>query len=294
MDRVAAVAGECGFLDGLPDFRPTEAYGYLPRNKVVALLTGSQGEPRAALARIADDQHPDVTLSPGDQVILSSRTIPGNERAVGKIINNLVLRGIDVITDRHKLVHVSGHPRRDELKSMYEWVRPQLAIPAHGEPVHLYEHAAFAKEQGVPQVLIAKNGNVVRLAPGMANIIEDVPVGRLFKDGDIVIHESDSAVPERRKLSFAGVVSVAFALDSKGDIIADPEFEIMGLPTETRHKRAMLDVVGDAVEEVLSTLPRAKRRDPQVVEEAVKRGVRSAVQNVWGKKPACHVLVVMV
>ncbi|HEX5866522.1 MAG TPA: ribonuclease J, partial [Beijerinckiaceae bacterium] len=139
MDRVAEVASECGYLDGVPEFRPPNAYGYFPRDKVVALLTGSQGEPRAALARVADDEHPEVALSPGDQVIFSSRTIPGNEKEVGRIVNTLVRRGIDVITDRTELVHVSGHPRRDELAAMYRWTRPRIAVPAHGEDLHLAE-----------------------------------------------------------------------------------------------------------------------------------------------------------
>ena len=185
MDRVIEVARECGYLDGLPEFRPPDAYGYLPRDKVVALITGSQGEPRAALARIADDEHPEITLSKGDRVIFSSRAIPGNEKAIGRIVNMLVRQGIEILTDRHDLVHVSGHPRRDELAAMYRWTRPRIAVPAHGEDIHLAEHAAFARAQGVPEVVRARNGTVVRLAPGRAEIVDDVPVGRLYKDGDI-------------------------------------------------------------------------------------------------------------
>ncbi len=181
------VARECGYLDGLPEFRPPDAYGYLPRDKVVALITGSQGEPRAALARIADDEHPEIALSKGDRVIFSSRAIPGNEKAIGRIVNMLVRQGIEVLTDRHDLVHVSGHPRRDELAAMYRWTRPRIAVPAHGEDIHLAEHAAFARAQGVPEVVRARNGTVVRLAPGQAEIVDDVPVGRLYKDGDIII-----------------------------------------------------------------------------------------------------------
>ena len=177
MDRVVEVARECGYLDGVPEFRRPETYGYLPRDKVVALLTGSQGEPRAALARIAEDEHPEVALRPGDRVIFSSRTIPGNEKEVGRIINSARRRGIEVITDRTELVHVSGHPRRDELAAMYRWTRPRIAVPAHGEDLHLAEHAAFARAQGVPEVVRARNGTVVRLAPGPAEIIDEVPSG---------------------------------------------------------------------------------------------------------------------
>ena len=294
MDRVAEVASECGYLDGVPEFRPPNAYGYFPRDKVVALLTGSQGEPRAALARVADDEHPEVALSPGDQVIFSSRTIPGNEKEVGRIVNTLLRRGIDVITDRTELVHVSGHPRRDELAAMYRWTRPRIAVPAHGEDLHLAEHAAFARAQGVQEVVRARNGSVVRLAPGPAAIVGEVPFGRLYKDGDIVVGAAERAMPERRKLSFAGIVSVAIAIDERGEVAGDPVIEVMGLPAKSRRGDSIPDLVADAVGDVLDGMPRGRRRDPEAVEQAVVRAVRSTVQGVWGKKPACHVLVVEV
>jgi ribonuclease J len=294
MDRVVEVARECGFLDGLPEFRSTEDFGYIPRDKVVALLTGSQGEPRAALSRIAGDDHPDIALSAGDRVIFSSRAIPGNEVAVGRIINSLVRQGIEVITDRTNLVHVSGHPRRDELAAMYRWTRPQIAVPAHGEALHLAEHASFARHQGVEQVVTARDGDMVRLAPGHAEIIDEVPSGRLYKDGDIVIPAQDRAVPERRKLAFAGVVSVAIALDERGEVAGDPVVELMGIPTRTRRGASIPEIVSDTVAEVLDGLSKAKRRDPEAVENAVDRAVRAAVGQVWGKKPACHVLVIEV
>src|SRR5262252_6308066 len=187
MDRIAQVARETGYLDGVQEFRGTDTYGYLPRDKVVALCTGSQGEPRAALSRIAEDEHPDVTLGKGDRVIFSSRAIPGNENAVGRVINGLVRLGIEVITDRTHLVHVSGHPRRAEVADLYGWVRPRIAVPVHGEALHLSEHAALARMSGVPQALVCKNGDVVRLAPGPAAVVDEVPQGRLYKDGRLVI-----------------------------------------------------------------------------------------------------------
>ena len=217
---------------------PPDAYGYLPRDKVVALITGSQGEPRAALARIADDEHPEITLSKGDRVIFSSRAIPGNEKAIGRIVNMLVRQGIEILTDRHDLVHVSGHPRRDELAAMYRWTRPRIAVPAHGEDIHLAEHAAFARAQGVPEVVRARNGTVVRLAPGRAEIVDDVPVGRLYKDGDIIIDSTERAVPERRKLAFAGIVSVAIAIDRRGEVAGEPVIDIMGVPDKDRRGEA--------------------------------------------------------
>lgn len=294
MDRVVDVARECGYLDGLPEFRGPDTYGYLPRDKVVALLTGSQGEARAALARVAEDEHPVVALSAGDWVIFSSRTIPGNEKEVGQIINTLIRRGIEVITDRTELVHVSGHPRRAEIAAMYRWTRPRIAVPAHGEELHLAEHAAFAKEQGVPEVVRARNGSIVRLAPGPAEIIDEAPTGRLYRDGDIVIGMGERAIPERRKLAFTGIISVAIAIDRRGEIAGDPVIELMGLPAQTRRGESMADIIADAVSAVLDGLSRPKRRDPEAVEQAVHRTVRAAANAVWGKKPACHVLVIEV
>jgi ribonuclease J len=292
MDRVVEVAKECGYLDGLPEFRSTENFGYMPRDKVVAILTGSQGEPRAALARIAQDEHPDIALSAGDRVIFSSRAIPGNEKDVGSIINSLIEQGIEVITDRTELVHVSGHPRRGELAQMYQWTRPRIAIPAHGEPLHLSEHAKFARAQGVQEVVRAKNGTLVRLAPGPAEIIDNVPAGRLYRDGNIVIGAGERALPERRKLAFAGIVTVAIAIDDRGELVGDPVIDAMGLPDKNRQGRDLTDIIADTVADLLDNLPKAKLRDPDAVENAVHRAVRAAVNQEWGKKPACHVLVI--
>src|SRR4051812_36728167 len=255
MDRVVEVAKECGFLDDLPEFRSADTFGYLPRDKVVALLTGSQGEPRAALARIASDEHPDIALSAGDRVIFSSRAIPGNEKAVGRIVNALTRQGIEVVTDRTELVHVSGHPRRDELAAMYRWTRPRIAVPVHGEDLHLSEHAAFAKAQGVPEVVCGvRNGAMVRIAPGSPEIVDHVPSGRLYKDGDVVTASTDRAVPERRKLAFAGVVSVAIAIDKQGQVAGDPVIEVMGLPDKTRKGASVVDLVADTVSETVDGL----------------------------------------
>ncbi len=292
MDRVVEVAKECGYLEGLPEFRSAENFGYIPRDKIVAILTGSQGEPRAALARIAQDEHPDIALSAGDRVIFSSRAIPGNEKGVGAIINSLIEQGIEVITDRTELVHVSGHPRRGELAQMYQWTRPRIAIPAHGEPLHLSEHAKFARQQGVPEVVRAKNGTLVRLAPGPAEIVDNIPAGRLYRDGNIVINAGERALPERRKLAFAGIVTVAIAIDERGELVGDPVIDAMGLPDKNRQGREMTDIIADTVADLLDGLSKAKRRDPDAVENAVHRAVRAAVNQDWGKKPACHVLVI--
>jgi ribonuclease J len=294
MDRVVQVARETGYLDGVQDFRAVESYGYLPPDKVLALCTGSQGEPRSALARIAQDEHPEVTLTRGDRVIFSARTIPGNEKAVARVINGLVAQGVEVITDRTHLVHVSGHPRRAELLDMINWVRPKILIPAHGEALHLAEHAKLAREAGVPQVLVCRNGDLVRLAPGPAEIIDEIPSGRVYKDGALLIDAQAPTVAARRRLSFAGVITVALALTDKGILVADPEIELIGIPDADATGRPMADIARDAVEEAFEALPKPRRRDPNEVAEAVRRAVRGAIADCWNKKPICHVHVLSV
>ncbi len=294
MDKVIDVAKECGMLDELPDFRSAQTYGYLPREKVVCLLTGSQGEPRAALARIAEDEHPDIALSPGDRVIFSSRTIPGNEKAVGRIMNALALQRIEIVTDRQHLVHVSGHPRREEMKQMYDWVRPHIAIPAHGEPLHLTEHAKLAEELRVPHVLVATNGDMLSFTRQGVDKIDDVVVGRIFQDGQLRINAGDRTVPDRRKLSFAGVVSVAIAIDDKGNIAGDLEIACMGLPEKTEDGDSFDDVVNDAVLDLVENMPKQRRRDPEGLRNSIERAVRGAINEEWGKKPVVHALVIEV
>jgi ribonuclease J len=294
MERVAQVARETGYLDGVQDFRSAETYGYLPPDKVLALCTGSQGEPRAALARIAEDEHPDVTLARGDRVIFSSRPIPGNEKAIGRVINGLVAQGVEVITDRTHLVHVSGHPRRAELLDMIGWVRPKILIPAHGEALHLAEHAALARRAGVPEVLVCRNGDLVRLAPGKAEIIDEIPSGRLYKDGALLVDAETRTVASRRRLSFSGVVTVALALSEKGELLADPEVELMGIPEIDAAGLSMEEIARDAVEDAFQSLSKPRRRDQDAVAEAVRRAVRAAIAERWNKKPICHVHVLLV
>ncbi|MEW5422587.1 ribonuclease J [Amorphus sp. 3PC139-8] len=289
MKRVIEVARELGYLDGLPKFLDEEAYGYLPREKVVALLTGSQGEPRAALARIAADDHPRVALSPGDLVIFSSRTIPGNESSVISVVNALAERGIEILTDRDDLVHVSGHPRRDELADLYRWLKPQVLVPVHGEPYHLAQHARFAKAQGIPEVVKGRNGDVFRLAPGPAEIIDEAPVGVLYKDGNLITEPAMSGTQERRKLSFAGCVVGHVVLDDRGDLAVDPTVTLFGLPTVDAEGDTFVELLQDAAIEALDGIPRPRRRDRELVAKAVRRALRSLTAQRWGKKPLCRV-----
>ena len=294
MERTLSVARELGYLEGVPPFLSAHAYASLPRDKVVLLATGSQGESRAAVARIADGEHPEIKLDRGDLVIFSSRTIPGNEREVNGMINGLVTQGVKIITDRDAPIHASGHPRRGEVQRMYEWIRPQIAVPAHGEPLHLAVHADFARAQGVPNVFTLRNGAMLALAPGKPGIIDEVPHGRLMKDGDILLSPDDNAVKVRTSLAFAGVISIGIAITAKGDVAGDPDVVLAGLPARTKDGKGMDQIVDEVVFSVLDSLPRNVRRNADATATAVERGVRNTVRNHWGKRPTVHVLVMEV
>jgi len=289
--RVVDVARELGMLDDVPPFLDEEAYGYLPPDKVAALLTGSQGEPRAMLAKLASGEHPAMALGPGDLVVFSSRTIPGNEKAIGAIMNGLTLQGVRVMTDRDALVHVSGHPRRDEIRELYALLRPRALVPAHGEPVHLEAHAELGREIGIPEIVRAVNGKLVRLLPGPASVVGERPSGILVKDGRLLKTPDGSGVADRRRLSYAGAVSVAVVLDDRGDQAVAPVVSLFGLPDTDDRGEPFDDIVEAAVDGTLASIPRPRRRDPEVVAEAVRRAVRSAVNERWGKKPLCDVVV---
>jgi ribonuclease J len=293
MERVVQIARETGYFDGVQDFRPMDAYGYLPPDKVLALCTGSQGEPRAALSRIAEDQHPEVTLSRGDRVIVSARTIPGNEKAVGRVLNGLIEQGIEVITDRTHLVHVSGHPRRAELEELLGWVKPRIVIPVHGEALHLTEHAALARRCGIKEVIQCRNGDLVRLSPD-AGLIDEVPAGRFYKDGWLLVEAEARTVADRRRLSFAGAISVALALTAKGELADDPSLDLIGIPERDRGGASIQEAVLEVVFETVESMPRKRRGDPDAVSEAVRRAVRAAIAQRWGKKPMCYVHVLAV
>jgi ribonuclease J len=291
MQRTLMVAKETGLLPEDAEMLSDEEYGYLPRDKVLALCTGSQGERRGALARIAGGTHPKITFAPGDRVVFSSRTIPGNEKSVGWVQNSLVDMGVEIITDADAPVHCSGHPRRGELEKMYGWVKPRVAVPMHGEARHLAAHAQLAGSLGVESVVPARNGTLIRLFPGEAEQIDEAPSGRLYKDGAVLIDESANTIQERRKLSFAGTVTVSLVLSAKGDLLDEPLFSYWGLPEEGRDGDLMGDIVFDAVNGALDGIPRPRRKNAGLVSEAVRRAVRAEVGREWGKKPLCAVLV---
>lgn len=291
MFRLVGAARDAGYLTDLPPFLTEHDVGYLPQDKVLLICTGSQGEPRAALARIVEDSHPNITLSPGDTVIFSSRIIPGNEASIFDLQNRLAIRGIKIITERDHFVHVSGHPCRDELARMYQWIRPEVSIPVHGEARHLAEHARLARELQVPESVVIRNGLMMRIAPGPAEIIGEVPSGRIYLDGEVLIEAEEGAVQERRKLAFAGSVFVSLVLDDKGQVRGDPQVRLHGLPEEDSHGVAFEDRALDAIDEALERLPAKRRGDDDNVAEFVRRAVRGALRREWGKKAQVSVAV---
>ncbi|MBA3448367.1 MAG: ribonuclease J [Pseudaminobacter sp.] len=291
LKRMIDVAGELGYMDGLPEFIAEEDYGFIPRENLVIICTGSQGEARAALAKLARDEMKTVALSPGDIVVFSSRTIPGNEKAIIEIKNQLIEQGIRIIEDNEALVHVSGHPRRNELRKMYEWTRPRISVPVHGEAAHLVAHGALASAAGVPEVAQARNGDMLRLAPGAAEIIDKVPFGRIYKDGRLIGDDQAMGIRDRRKLSFAGHVAVNVVLDEKYELAGDPDLVAIGVAFVDRNGDDLEELMLDAAIGAVDSIPRQRRKDLDLVQESVRRAVRSAANEAWGKKPLVTVFV---
>ncbi|PSJ63791.1 ribonuclease J [Pseudaminobacter soli (ex Li et al. 2025)] len=291
LKRVIDVSTELGYLDGLPEFISEDDYGYIPRENLVIICTGSQGEPRAALAKLARDEMKTVALSPGDTVVFSSRTIPGNEKAILEIKNLLVDQGMKIIEDGDALVHVSGHPRRSELRRMYEWVKPRIAVPVHGEAAHLVAHGSLAAGCGVPEVAQIRDGDMLKLAPGAAEIIDQVPFGRIYKDGKLTGDDEVMGIRDRRKLSFVGHVAVNVVLDDRFELSGDPDIVAIGVARVDQSGEELEDLMLDAAIGAVDSIPRARRKDLDLVQEAVRRAVRAAANEAWGKKPIVTVFV---
>lgn len=292
--RVAEVADQIGYLQGIEEFVEEDEFDSIDRKNMVIILTGSQGENRAALAKLARDEHPRVHLTAGDLVIYSSRTIPGNEKAIIDTQNLLIEQGIDILTDENVLVHVSGHPRRAELQAMYEWVRPQVLVPVHGEAMHLSAQARLGAEQGISQIAPIRNGDILRLAPGAAEIIDQAPHGRIFKDGSIIGNEEEIGVGERRKLSFAGLVACSVVLDRDGRLADEVDILLHGLPEAVPSGETFDDILYDAATGALESIPPKRRRDREIVMRAVEKAIRATARSHWGKKPAVTVFVAKV
>ncbi len=282
MQKMVSAARECGYLKDFPPILDETEAADLPPRKVLYLCTGSQGEPRAALARIANDSHPHVHLAEGDTVIFSSRVIPGNELAIFAMHNQLAARGVNLLTAEDHFVHVSGHPCREELAQMYRWIRPKVAVPVHGEMRHQVAHARLARELQVPQALVPENGQLFRLAPGRAELIDEVPSGRVHLDGRVLVAEGEGLAKDRRAMGFAGLLVVSLVLDAKGRLAGAPNVLGEGMP------EPVAEAVLKAVEQATANL---RRSDPDELAETVRRAARRAAHDAWGKKPMTRVLV---
>jgi ribonuclease J len=287
LDRILRVAQATGYLKDFPPPISFDEAMRLPRNEVLIIATGGQGEPRAALGRIAGGTH-DLKLSQGDTVIFSSRIIPGNEVAIGRILNLLSGLGVRIVTERQAHVHVSGHPGRPELIEMYNWVRPQIVVPVHGEARHLAEQARLALSHGVGHAVVQKNGDVIRLAPGEPKKVDEVRVGQLVLDGDVILPADGSTVNERRRIGFGGLIAVAVPVGEAGELAGKPLIRPFGVPVEEDRD----DFIADATD--AATRAFSPRGDEEKVREAVRLAVRRCATLWTGKKPLVEVMMMQV
>ena len=283
--NLEAAARECGYLRGLPEFVPEDEAGSVPDDNLLILVTGSQGEPRSALSRIAADTHPNIALGEGDTVIFSSRMIPGNERPVTLVQDSLVRRGVRVITDDEEMTHVSGHPARDELKQLYALVKPKYAIPVHGEWRHLSAHAALAQEAGATPILL-EDGDMLSLSPGRPEVVDSAPVGRLALDGNRVVPLNGGVLAARRRMLFNGVVLGSFAMDGAGKMIGQARVSAPGLfePDDPETARVTSEFT-----QAVAGLPALLRRDDSALADAARAALRRALGKRLQKRPMVDV-----
>ncbi|WP_010545135.1 ribonuclease J [Sphingomonas elodea] len=286
LDRIIRVAKATGYLRDFPELIDFDKAMTLPASRVLIVATGGQGEPRAALNRIAEGSHV-LKLHQGDLVVFSSRQIPGNEIAIGKIMNTLADKGVDIITDRQAFVHVSGHPGRPELAAMYKWIRPEIIVPVHGEIRHMHEQARFALSEGVPKAVKQQNGEIIRLAPNGPAKIGHAPVGRLVLDGDVILPADGTTMGERRRIALYGQMSVAVAIDRKGKLLGAPQIRVQGVPVE-EDRDDLIDAAADAAVEAV----KKDWRDREKLRESLRLAVRRVAVRFTGKKPVVDVLLI--
>lgn len=297
MHKITDAAVATGVIKDLPDLISEDQAGSLPDDNLLFLCTGSQGEARAALGRISRDDHRHISLGDGDTVIFSSRVIPGNEKGIYDMQNALAEKGVRIITDKmtEGPIHVSGHPARDELRRMYQWVRPKISVPVHGERRHIVEHAAYAKSLQVSEAVTPRNGDLIRLAPGKAQIIDNVPNGRLYLDGSRLVPAESEGIRDRRALANWGYVSVAIAIDEDGDVVDGPLLTARGLsePDGSAADESLIDV-DEAAELAISEMKRRKRQSDEEVERVLARAVKKSCERTFGRKPIVDVSVLRV
>ncbi len=291
--RLDKAARENGYLEDIPPFLTEHDVATLKPHNSVYICTGSQGEPNAALARIASGAHPRVSFGKGDVVIFSSRIIPGNEKAIGKVQNQLIERGVEIVTEHDRFVHVSGHPGRPELMKLYSLLRPTYAVPVHGEARHLMAHAELAESCGVQKAFQIRNGMMLRLAPGEPEVVAEVPVGCIALDGSALVNMESATLRDRRKMFYGGTVVVTIVIDVHGVLLAPPQISAPGLLNAEEEKEEH-QILVDAVTHAIDRLPSSLRRDDDSVREAARLAVRRTVKVRRGKKPLTDVHLVRV
>jgi ribonuclease J len=292
LQRVIGVGVDLGILTDLPPIEDMRGFDRIARNKALVLLTGSQGEERAALSRTAEHDHPHLSLTRGDTVVFSSRIIPGNERGVLRIMNKLAATGIKIITDADAPIHVSGHPRRGELVHLYSALKPTTIVPVHGEARHMNAHAKLAKEHGYGATIV-NDGDILEIRADGADIVDGIEAGFYVKDGNLLTLPSDSGVYERRTLADVGVITIALGLSGSGKLVSDIEVIVDGLPDQLDDEDADSFVL-TATSQALRALPMARRRDVDSVSESLRKSVRGKVREAWGKRPVVHVHVLLI
>ena len=294
MHRIYKAARQCGYLKNVIDPIDSREAKKISREKIVYLCTGSQGEPMGAMMRIAHYVHPDVFIEKDDTVIFSSKIIPGNEKKLYSLHNQLVKNGIEVISEENEFVHVSGHPNQEDLKDMYNWVKPKSIIPVHGEHRHMKEHINFAKEMQVPYPVQIENGDIVQIYPGeKPHIVDKAPVGRMYVDGNISISEDSQSLKERKNLANNGYLEVTIIINNKGKVIKKPIFSFKGLPIESQNEDFIFDLE-DEVKKTSRTFSLNNSKQENILIEELKKNCRRLVKEKTGKKPYTNINLVRV
>jgi ribonuclease J len=297
LHNMAAAANDCGYLRDVPNFVPEDDLGYLPDDKVVMIVTGSQGEARAQLARIARGEHQEITFKQGDTVIFSARPIPGNEREIIEVKNNLAASRVRVISPRETkhCIHVSGHPARDEITQMLQWVKPNTVIAVHGERTMLEAHAQLALDLQVPNAIVPNNGSVIRLYPGTPQVVDHVETGLLAVEPGRILDAGHQAIIQRRKLQFSGTVHATLVMNARGDLVADPQISTVGLiDPDAKDGKKFEDDIIEEIEDILADMTREELYDDKFVSEEMRIGIRRFVQHRLSIKPKTTIHLVRV
>ena len=289
MNRIFKAARQCGYLDKVKEPIDPRDAKKIPREKIVLLCTGSQGEPNGAMMRITSDIHPDIAIEKEDTVIFSSKIIPGNEKKLFKMHNQLVKNGIEVISEENEFVHVSGHPNREDLKDMYNWIKPRSVIPVHGEHRHMAEHINFAKEMQVPYPLQVENGDVVKIPKnGKPEIVDKAPTGRMYLDGSVSIGEDSKSIKERKNLSFNGLLEITIIVNEKGNV-KKPFISLIGLPVSEESKMDFQMDLEHEIYKICKTFSVDNPKQKKNLEEKIKSNCRKIIKNRIGKRPFTNI-----